>query len=325
MTAITFVSSRIRKVNVRSDLLAVADLIEICFANTLDDDGREYLRNLRWTARDLNYINWLQGAAERISAPLYGFVWEENGLVVGNLSLIPLYRRGKIVYLIANVAVHPDYRRRGIGRQLTQAAIDHLRERGLETAWLQVRDDNPAAYHLYQSLGFVERARRTTWLSASTPSLQVRTLPEGVSVQPRHVQDWRLQSTWLRQVYPPEVAWNLPLSYTRLSPNPWRRLLFWLRGENQQHWAAYRGGKPIGFLSWEPLRSSSDVLWLASTEPYEDQAIQALLPIAREALASRVRPLSINYPAGRGSEAFLRAGFSHHQTLIWMTVSLNQS
>ena len=65
------------------------------------------------------------------------------GRIVGNLSLIPFVRRGHVVYLIANVAVHPDYRRRGIARQLTQTALDYLRQRGVSSAWLQVRDDNP--------------------------------------------------------------------------------------------------------------------------------------------------------------------------------------
>ncbi|RPJ49686.1 MAG: GNAT family N-acetyltransferase, partial [Chloroflexi bacterium] len=123
MAVTQVISSYIRKVNIRQDLLAVADLIELCFANTLDEDGREYLRQLRWTARDMNYLSWLQGAAERISTPLYGFVWEENGQIIGNLSLIPLNRGGRLVYLIANVAVHPDHRRRGIGRLLTQEAL----------------------------------------------------------------------------------------------------------------------------------------------------------------------------------------------------------
>ncbi len=159
MTAIQMLThSHIRKVNVRQDLLAVADLIEVCFSSTLDEDGRDYLRHLRWAARDFNYLSWLQGAAERIAAPLYGFVWEENGRIVGNLSLIPFVRRGHFVYLIANVAVHPDYRRNGIAHQLTQTALDYVRRRGVSSVWLQVRDDNPVAYHLYLSLGFIERS-----------------------------------------------------------------------------------------------------------------------------------------------------------------------
>lgn len=312
----------IRKVNVRRDLMAVADLIEICFANTLDDDGREYLRQLRWAARDLNYLSWLQGAAERIAAPLYGYVWEEQGRIVGNLSLIPIVRRGQQTYLIANVAVHPDYRRRGIGKQLTQVALDHLRERGIDSAWLQVREDNPVAYHLYRSLGFIDRARRATWQSSGPPPFN-RSLPEGVKIAPRRSQEWELHSAWLRLVYPAEVAWNLPLNPARFRPNALRRFLDWLQGEQQFNWAARLGERPIGFLSWEPLRAASDPLWLATTPAHEEKAILALLPYARAVLAGKGRALSINYPAGRGSEAFMRAGFTLQHVLVWMSISLD--
>lgn len=317
-------SPYIRKVNVRRDLLAIADLIEVCFANTLDDDGREYLRQMRWAARDLNYLSWIQGAAERIAMPLYGFVWEENNRIVGNLSLIPLNRKGRLVYLIANVAVLPEYRRRGIGQQLTQTAIEHLRERGIEDAWLQVRDDNPGAHHLYLSLGFTERARRTTWQSSSFPPIN-RTLPTDIEIRRRRSQDWETQVAWLREAYPADVAWNMPLNIPRLSPDLVGQLLRWLRGESQEHWAAWRGQRPIGFASWEPMRSASDNIWLAAPPDEEDAAILALLSHARLVLSSRERPLAVNYPAGRGDAAFQRAGFINHQTLIWMSVPLNPS
>ena len=322
MTAVQTLTSHVRKVNVRQDLSAVADLIEICFASTLDEDGREYLRHLRWAARDDNYLSWLQNAAERLASPLYGFVWEEGGRVVGNLSLIPLYRRGKLIYLIANVAVHPAYRQRGMGRALTQTALDHLRERGIDTAWLQVRDDNPVAHNLYLSLGFVERARRTTWQSSPMTWLDRRP-PEGVSIHHRHPQDWDLQRTWLRETYPPEVSWNLPLSYARINPGMWNQFMRWLRGESQEHWAARLGNQPIGYASWEPMRASSDVLWLGVDRQHEEQAIEALLLHARTALVGRGRTLSVNYSAGRASDAFMRAAFTNHQTLIWMTVNLH--
>lgn len=312
----------IRKINVRKDLLEIADLIEICFASTLDEDGREYLRQLRWTSRDITSLSWLQGAAERIAQPLYGFVWEEDGRIVGNLSLIPLNQRGKLIYLIANVAVHPNYRRRGIGNELTRTALEHLRQRGIDVAWLQVRDDNPVAYHLYRSLGFIERARRTTW-QISGLSMVVPHRVEGVTIHHRRRRDWEKQVAWLRQIYPPEISWNLPLNIARLNPGLAPQLMRWLRGELQDHWSAVKNGETIGVLSWEPMRSACDALWLAPDPRYEEQAILSLLPYACAMLSSRGRGLSINYPAGRAGDAFLRAGFAHHQTLIWMSIPLN--
>jgi ribosomal protein S18 acetylase RimI-like enzyme len=299
----------------------VAELIEVCFASTLDEDGREYLRQMRWAARDMNYLAWMQGAAERFGSPLYGFVWEENGRIVGNLSLIPIVRRGKIIYLIANVAVHPEFRRRGIGHMLTQTALDHLRERGIDTVWLQVRDDNQVAHHLYLAEGFVERARRTAWQSSGL-SLITRASANHISVQKRRPRDWPLQRRWLNEIYAPDIAWNLPLNPNRLTPGFWQDLFRWLQGETMANWVALQGDRPIGFLTWEPLRTSSDPLWLATNPRDEDQAIRALLPYARSMLSGKSKPLTVNYPAERAIEAFKSAGFFNYQTLIWMSINL---
>jgi ribosomal protein S18 acetylase RimI-like enzyme len=312
----------IRKVNVNRDLPAVADLIEVCFASTLDEDGRNYLRHLRWAARDARYLSWLQGAAERVVSPLYGFVWEENGRVVGNLSLIPFIQRGQIIYLIANVAVHPDFRRNGIAHQLTQTALAYLKKRGVSTVWLQVRDDNPVAYHLYRSLGFVDRLRRTTWMNSGNAPMSYR-LAEGISIRRRRSSDWEQQLAWLRQTYPPDVIWNLPLSLGRLNPNLANRFMNWLRGDEQEHWVAVCNDRAIGCLAWEPTRMSNDSLWLAVGNDHEAEAVQALLTQARFSLSGRGRPLAVNYPAGQASEAFMLAGFTNHQTLVWMSNVLN--
>lgn len=318
--------TRIRPLNIRDDLLEVADLIEICFASTLDEEGRDFLRHLRAAARDARYLSWMQSAADRMlsHAPLYGFVWDQDGRIVGNLNLFPIPRGGTVLYWIANVAVHPDYRRLGIARQLTRRALRFLRERGIHTAWLQVRDDNPVAYHLYQSLGFIERYRRSTWQADGRNPLP-RPASSGITVRARQSTDWASQADWLRRLYPAEVGHSLSLNIPLLGPGLWSRLLRLLEGKEQEDWCASDGKTLLAAASWQPARGLIDPLWVASSGEREEEALAALLQQARQSLAFRSHPLQVNYPAGRADEAFRRAGFWLHQTLVWMSIDTGKA
>jgi len=312
----------IRPLDVRRDLLPVADLIELCFRNTMDKDGREYVRQIRRAANNFSSLRWIAGANERVSFPLHGYVWEDEGQVVGNLSLIPFYRRGKWRYLIANVAVHPNYRRRGIGRKLTEKALEHIRDHGVPSAWLQVRDDNPIAYNLYCSLGFIERVRRATWVSTDPTSAitgPIRNVK--VNITQRAPQDWELQETWLREIYPPEVTWNLPIKIDRYKPTFWRGFMHFLNGEQTRHWAAHLDNQLLGLITWEPGHNRVDNLWIATTEAHENQVLPALLTKARN-WADDQRILVANYPAERARQTFQRSGFEQQNVLIWMEAKL---
>ncbi len=66
---------------------------------------------------------------------------------------------------IHNLAVHPAYRRRGIGRSLLQAVIDEARDHRSSRITLEVRKSNEAAQRLYQSLGFAARGVRKGYYS----------------------------------------------------------------------------------------------------------------------------------------------------------------
>ena len=84
-------SGNLRPFNVARDLKQVADLVELCFADTLDYDGQRYLRQMRSAARNPGYLRWAGLIAERAPLPLSGYVWVEDGQLVGNLTLIPYY------------------------------------------------------------------------------------------------------------------------------------------------------------------------------------------------------------------------------------------
>jgi ribosomal protein S18 acetylase RimI-like enzyme len=309
----------IRPVDPRRDLFAIADLIELCFADQMDDDGRDYLRHIRRAGREPGLQRWMPGANERVSSPLFGFVWEENGQIIGNLTLIPFFRDGIWRYLVANVATHPNFRGRGIGRQLTQSAIDHVRNQGASAIWLQVRDDNPVAHHLYEDLGFLERARRTTWeLTNPTPDPPPL---DRFKITRRTDSDWRLQEKWLRLVYPTEVAWNLNFQLGRYTPSLLNGLVHFLNNEHIEQWSIYRGSDLLGVAVWDAAGYISDSVWVAPNPACEDQALSALLSVLRREVVTP-RSLTLNYPAGQGENAFMQTGFTLHNTLIWMSTDL---
>jgi ribosomal-protein-alanine N-acetyltransferase len=307
----------IRFLDTSRDLYAVADLVELCFADTMDAEGRRYLREMRALAHTAPFWQWMDIFAEPGSLFSSGYVWEEDGKVVGNISLFPFYSQGHRCYLIANVVVHPDYRARGIGRALTAAGLDYARNRGIYAAWLQVRDNNPSALHIYLSLGFQERTRRTTWQSNTRLNQIERSGEPDFVILLRRSNHWPQQQVWLKRLYPPELAWHLPVDWTALKPGLWASLYRLMSLNFPRHLVAQRDGQLLGALSWHHSAGQADQLWLAIPDPIEEAVVQALLVNARWQLSPR-RPLTLNFPAGLAVQAFQSAGFESQHTLIWM-------
>jgi len=62
-----------------------------------------------------------------------------------------------------NIAVHPDYRRRGIAESLVDVLIRELKNRGSICLTLEVRASNAPAIGLYEKLGFREVGLRKNY------------------------------------------------------------------------------------------------------------------------------------------------------------------
>lgn len=62
-----------------------------------------------------------------------------------------------------NVAVHSDFRRRGVGETLVRALVTALAEKGIHSLTLEVRVSNVSAIGLYRKIGFEQVGLRKNY------------------------------------------------------------------------------------------------------------------------------------------------------------------
>jgi ribosomal protein S18 acetylase RimI-like enzyme len=148
-------TSGLRPMEPSRDLASVARLIQTAFADELDRSGQAALREMRNMSRLGPILWWLDRASVEFSELLSGFVWVEQGRIVGNVT-VSRAARGSRRWIISNVAVAEPHRGRGIAQALMDAAIELIYEWGGQIVTLQVRKDNGPAVHIYRTMGFKE-------------------------------------------------------------------------------------------------------------------------------------------------------------------------
>ena len=120
-----------------SHLDAVAELEAACFAEP-------------WS---INSLRLLLGDAATGFVALYG----GQPIAYGGMLWAP--DEGQIT----NIAVHPDFRRRGCARAILLALMRAAEERGVYEISLEVRASNENAIRLYEKLGFCCVGRRRNY------------------------------------------------------------------------------------------------------------------------------------------------------------------
>lgn len=145
-------------------------------------------------------INWMSPA---MRDALLGYIWEEDGKPVG---LITVSRRGTTdSWIIGNIAVLPEYRRRGIARKLVQAALEFIRERGRNMVILDVIAENLPAYKLYESLGFTHY---TSLIGLDLKSEKIPSrppIPDGYVYEKIPMNEWQFSMEMAKRVKPEQV------------------------------------------------------------------------------------------------------------------------
>lgn len=98
-----------------------------------------------------------RGLLRRSDADL--FVLEADGVVAGYAVFWSVLDQGEL----GNVAVSPEWRRRGFARRLLDAVTARARERRIREVFLEVRVSNLRAQHIYRRYGFREVGRRRNY------------------------------------------------------------------------------------------------------------------------------------------------------------------
>lgn len=224
-------AGRLRPIHPNKDFPQLVELLQMVFGKEFEGEGGQVFNNL---GRPLNpSVLWRFDPMVAKLAP--GFLWEVNGRIVGNVTII--YTRSRWRYLVANVAVHPDFRRQGIARHLMQAAIKDVNRRGGREIALQVVHGNQAAVDLYESMDFIPIGSMTTWQSSvsrvrftgdnSSGKLDLRPLP-----QKRWLEAYELDKAALN----PDLCWPEPLTRETYQKGIMRRFSDFLNGRKFETW-----------------------------------------------------------------------------------------
>ncbi len=70
-----------------------------------------------------------------------------------NIGFLGIWNENDKLHIV-NIAVHPDYRKKGVGSKLMQFAIDLAKKLHKKEVYLEVRESNMIAQKMYKKFGF---------------------------------------------------------------------------------------------------------------------------------------------------------------------------
>ena len=313
----------------------VLTLIEVAFGDDLDVEAQRALRSMRLPPLLAPLIGLLDSLSPPGEGMMPGFVWLEGGRVVGTASArrVHTLNRG---WLISNVAVHPDWQGRGIGRALLEAAVDFAEDCGGRWIVLQVRDSNRVARQLYESVGF-QRVGEMVRLRKAKIEKQGRAL-QPTGLRPARWSEGNALSRLARTVTPHDVLWADVLTRELYETGPMSKLVAHLRGRRRQWWVQEkrRGRDGIGW-SGAGLKAAVGIevdrrnpwhrLRLLIAPQAQDELLAAkLIGFGLRQLAEvPPLPVEIEHPEGDKATqtALAKAGFERVYSLMHMRLDLD--
>lgn len=301
----------IRPVNLRTDLGALADLIEIAFADSMDSNGRAAVREMRALSHMGRLTSVLSTSSDLVQGMGMGYVWIDQGRVIGNVSIYPAALPdgaakwyGGTVWLIANVATHPDYRGRGIARQLMETSLRAIQTRGRHgkaIALLQVEERNHVARALYESLGFKTERVWNHWRRSSMTRFASVPADPNIYITQRRPSEWQAEYALAQKVRPAEkggVGWLRPTFTGLFRPSLTRMFRDFINLRSVEHIVIRDSEAELSAALWieNALAASAIHLTLMVDPDYLGLYDDALIAYSARRLGMK-GALSIEHPA----------------------------
>lgn len=136
-----------------------------------------------------------------------GYIWEEEGKPAG---LITIHSQNKEEWLVGNIGVLPEFRRRGIARKLFNHALEHFHHEQCKRVYLQVIDGNLPAYTLYKDLGFEDYTGNGE-MEHPGGEVDLMTLPEEYLESELSLIDWQTRYQHALEITPKQVTKFSPI------------------------------------------------------------------------------------------------------------------
>ncbi len=328
-TSVTYVGegapNGVRPFDMSKDAAQVLSLMRLAFGPSLDAEGRDRL-DQSVSAGPPPWFGLSALGARRIEP---GFVWVEGGRIVGNVTLLTTRQPDR--YLVVNVAVHPDRRRRGIARALMQAVMDTVRAHHGRVILLQVEHRNEPALNLYRKLGFSVIGDVNSW-KASYSRLRPLLAPVGdrgpdrigtFVLRPLRGDEWREAYITDREAMRPDLDWPEPIGPDTYRRSLWRAFLSLLQARQQEAWAVVDTprNRLLGLGAIQSEWGSAHQLRLRVSPAMVGQLERPLLAKLIRRLAYHAsRNVRIDHPATDEltSSLLLEAGFRTTRTLTVM-------
>lgn len=223
-----------RPIDLNKDSGQILDLLDAAFGPLTGGRGQRMLigssRSNAGSLFGLRFSDHFRGT------PL-GFVWEEDGRIVGTLSLLAARKTGR--FLIANVAVQPEFRRRGIATGLMRSTMDYIHDLGGREILLQVERDNEAAIGLYSELNYRTLGEVSRWESSSVRLRPIApSVNQGVKIRPISRKDEKAAFLLDRRCMPLDMHWPNPPYPKKYESSLWRRINDFFNGRRINTWVA---------------------------------------------------------------------------------------